>query len=68
MKNITVVDYNGITYEGEWNGKTYTSQVLGREDLYRMYVSNEAIHITKEELKKYQMMLKEVTKRLVMAF
>lgn len=52
MKNITVVDYNGITYEGEWNGKTYTSQVLGREDLYRMYVSNEAIHITKEELKK----------------
>lgn len=52
MKNITVLNFKGESFSGEWNEKTYSSQIPGNEDLYRIYVSNEAIHITRQELEK----------------
>ena len=52
MKNITVLNFKGESFSGEWNEKTYSSQISGKEDLYRIYVSNEPIHITRQELEK----------------
>lgn len=52
MKNISVSDFKGESFSGEWNEKTYSSQISGKEDLYRIYVSNEPIHITRQELEK----------------
>lgn len=52
MKNISVSDFKGEFFSGEWNEKTYSSQISGKENLYRIYVSNELIHITRQELEK----------------
>ena len=52
MKNISVSDFKGESFSGEWNEKIYSSQISGKEDLYRIYVSNEPIHITRQELEK----------------
>ena len=54
MKHINVVNYKGTQYSGSWNGKAYSSKVEGREDLHRIYVDNDPIHITNEELKRLQ--------------
>ena len=54
MKNINVVNYKGTQYSESWNGKAYSSKVEGREDLHRIYVDNDPIHITNEELKRLQ--------------
>ena len=52
MKKISVKNYKGTEFEGEWNEKTYSSKIDGRPDLYRIYISNESVHIEKEELAK----------------
>lgn len=52
MKNITVKNFKGNEYTGEWNEKAYSSKIAGREDLLRIYIDNQATHITKEEYKK----------------
>jgi len=52
MKNITVKNFQGNEYTGKWNEKVYSSKIAGREDLLRIYVDNQAMHITKEEYKK----------------
>ena len=49
MKNITVKNYQGKEFSGNWNGKVYSSKIDGRSDLIRIYVNNEAVHITEEE-------------------
>lgn len=54
MKNIEVTNFKGTTYSGSWNGKSYSSKIEGREDLNRIYVNSEPIHITDEELKRLQ--------------
>lgn len=50
MINITIKDYNGKEYSGKWNEKTYHSKIENREDLYRIYIDNEIIHVTPDEL------------------
>lgn len=54
MKNITVTNYKGEKFSGYWNGKTYSSKIDGRNDLHRIYVDNEPLHIDDAELKKLQ--------------
>lgn len=49
MKDITVTNFKGDQYSGKWNGKIYSSTIADREDLFRIYLDNEKIHITKEE-------------------
>ena len=49
MNNITVKNFKGNEFSGKWNGKTYKSKIEGRDDLLRIYVNDEGIHITKEE-------------------
>lgn len=60
MKNIIVKNYLGNNYSGEWNEKTYSSAIQGREDLYRIYVSNQPCHITKNELEKISEDVKKI--------
>ena len=54
MKNINVVNYKGTQYSGAWNGKDYSSKIDGHNELHRIYVDNDPVHITDEELKKLQ--------------
>lgn len=54
MKNITVLNYKGQEFTGSWNGKAYSSKVEGREDLHRIYVDSNPIHIEDTELKRLQ--------------
>lgn len=54
MKNITVKNWKGKEFSGSWNGKTYSSKIDGRNDLYRIYVDNNPIHIEESELKRLQ--------------
>lgn len=54
MKKISVVNYKGTQYSGEWNGKSYSSKIEGRDELHRIYVDNDPVHITDEELKRLQ--------------
>lgn len=49
MKNIEVTNFKGNKYEGSWNEKTYSSNIAGHPDLYRIYVNDQAIHITEKE-------------------
>ena len=49
MKNITVKNYQGKEFSGNWNEKVYSSKIDGRSDLLRIYINNEAVHITEEE-------------------
>lgn len=49
MKNIEVTNFKGNKYEGSWNEKTYSSNIADRPDLYRIYVNDQAIHITEKE-------------------
>lgn len=50
MKSITIKDYEGNEHSGKWNGSTYKSKV-DAEKLFRIYVDNVEINVTKEELK-----------------
>lgn len=52
MKNIKVQNWKGHTYEGSWNEKVYSSKIEDREDLYRIYVDGDPIHIEKAELER----------------
>ena len=52
MKNITVVNFNGVKYSGVWNEKTYKSNVEGHPEYLRIYVDNEVCHITPAEYEK----------------
>ena len=54
MKNIDVVNFEGKQFSGAWNGKAYSSKIKGHEELHRIYVDNDLIHITSEELKRLQ--------------
>lgn len=54
MKNITVLNYKGQEFTGSWNGKAYSSKVEGRDDLHRIYVESNPIHIEDAELKRLQ--------------
>lgn len=54
MKNIEVKNFKGTTYSGSWNGKSYSSKIEGREELHRIYLDGDPIHITDEELKRIQ--------------
>ena len=54
MKNITVLNYKGQEFTGSWNGKAYSSKVDGRDDLHRIYVDSNPIHIEDSELKRLQ--------------
>jgi len=54
MKKISVVNYKGTQYSGEWNGKSYSSKIEGRDELHRIYIDNDPVHITDEELKRLQ--------------
>ena len=49
MKNIEVTNFKGNKYEGSWNEKTYSSNIADHPDLYRIYVNDQAIHITEKE-------------------
>ena len=51
MKNITIKNYKGAEFSGDWNGKTYPSTVEGRTDLVRIYVNNEVANVSAEEIK-----------------
>lgn len=46
---VTVANYKGEKFSGYWNGKTYSSKVEGREELLRIYIDNNPIHITVAE-------------------
>lgn len=52
MKEIKVINFKGTDYAGQWNGKIYQSKIDGREDLHRIYIDNNPIYITQEELNK----------------
>lgn len=65
MKNITTTNYKGDKFTGEWNEKTYLSTIQGREDLYRIYVSNKQCHITKDELEKISRDIKKINNETV---
>lgn len=65
MKNITTTNYKGDKFTGEWNEKTYLSTIQGREDLYRIYVSNKQCHITKDELEKISGDIKKINNETV---
>lgn len=54
MKNINVVNYKGTQYSGAWNGKAYSSKIDDHDELHRIYIDNNPVHITDEELKKLQ--------------
>lgn len=54
MKNINVVNYKGTQYSGEWNGKAYSSKIDDHDELHRIYIDNNPVHITDGELKKLQ--------------
>lgn len=54
MKNITVSNYKGQEFTGSWNGKAYSSKIDGRDDLHRIYVDSNPIHIEDAELKRLQ--------------
>lgn len=50
MKRIKVTTWKGKEIEGVWNEKFYSAQVEGNsEELYRIYIDNERVHITEEE-------------------
>ena len=53
MKNIEVTNFKGNKYEGSWNEKTYSSNIADHPDLYRIYVNDQAIHITEKEYNEY---------------
>ena len=42
-------NFKGNKYEGSWNEKTYSSNIADHPDLYRIYVNDQAIHITEKE-------------------
>lgn len=50
MKNITIKNYKGNEYAGEWNEKTYTSKI-DSDNLVRIYVGGKEINVRKEDLK-----------------
>lgn len=54
MKNINVVNYKGTQYSGAWNGKAYSIKIDGHDELHRIYIDSDPVHITDEELKRLQ--------------
>ena len=54
MKRIEVVNYKGEKYSGLWNGKSYSSKIDGHPELCRIYLDNDPVHVTSEELKRLQ--------------
>ena len=63
MKTVKVLNFKGNVYEGTWNEKIYESKNENK-DLARIYVNNEAIHITKEELAKIVSNIENCEKQL----
>lgn len=49
MKDINITDYTGKKVTGRWNEKTYSCKIPGRDDLMRIYVDGEEVHISQEE-------------------
>lgn len=49
MKTISITNWKGNKYEGEWNEKFYSSKIEGHNELFRIYINNESYHITSEE-------------------
>lgn len=47
---------NGVSFTNgsKWNVKYYESKILGRPELNRIYIDEEEIHVTQEELQKVQ--------------
>ncbi len=52
MKNITIKNWKGEEFTGEWNSKTYSPKINNDENLVRIYINNEQIHVYKDELAK----------------
>lgn len=50
MKKVTVSNFKGQEFSGDWNEKTYSSRINGCPELHRIYINSEQIHITEEEL------------------
>lgn len=63
MQTVTVKNYEGKEYTGVWNEKTYTSQIEGRPELYRIYLSEVRVHITAEELSMLGKNIEEINAR-----
>lgn len=63
MQTVTVKNYEGKEYTGVWNEKTYTSQIEGRPELYRIYLSDVRVHITAEELSMLGKNIEEINAR-----
>lgn len=51
IKNLKVTNFKGNEFIGDWNEKIYESKNENKE-LVRIYINNEPIHITKEELER----------------
>lgn len=51
IKNLKVTNFKGNEFVGDWNEKIYESKNENKE-LVRIYINNEPIHITKEELER----------------
>lgn len=47
MKNITIKNWKGQEYSGEWNQKTYVSKIDSK-NLVRIYVDGNEINVSKE--------------------
>jgi len=45
---------NGVSFTNgsKWNVKYYESKIPGRPELNRIYIDEEEIHVTQEELQK----------------
>lgn len=54
MKSINVTNYKGAQYSGAWNGKAYSSKIDGHDELHRIYIDNNPVHITDKELRRLQ--------------
>lgn len=50
MREITVKNFKGNEFSGMWNEKTYSSHIAEHPEYFRIYVSNEPIHIIPAEL------------------
>ena len=42
---ITITDYEGKKHTGNWNGKTYSSKIKERDELYRVYIDDDMVHV-----------------------
>lgn len=49
MKNITIKNWKGEEYSGEWNQKTYVSKIDSK-NLVRIYVDGNEINVSKEAI------------------